>query len=203
MIAPPDTQIDADRWTWAKLCHKNNAELDESIVIDRLRYQSELLLFVQRDFVCREFGDYDPSRQDLWQDSNRPWDLDHVVASNFVAGKHLSKGIREWVYSIGNLRAWPMEKNRSDQDIYPKNKLRCIDVRVSGAESGDNNLENSFITNDEMEGMEILVTAITAIKPKTDQRWDTTCSSLTVIRDRLCRIYTTWFKELELNRLLQ
>lgn len=82
-------------------------------------WNRELLLYAQRNFLFRRFPDYDPSRKDLWENHNRPWDFDHIHAHAYFYNKKDSSLFREvcgeFGYTIGNLRAWPMEENRSDQ----------------------------------------------------------------------------------------
>jgi hypothetical protein len=57
------------------------------------------------------------------EDINRPWDYDHIHASNLIANKkHIPGIIRKWHHSIGNLRSWPLELNRADQDCSPIDK---------------------------------------------------------------------------------
>lgn len=89
-------------------------------------WQRELLLYAQRGFLHRAFPDYDPSRKDLWEDHNRPWDFDHLHAHayfyNAKSGGYAGL-CREWGNAIGNLRAWPFEENRSDQRKTAKEKL--------------------------------------------------------------------------------
>lgn len=63
------------------------------------------------------------------EDKNRPWDYDHLLPQNLLrsqagnARKNIPQVIWDWCGSIGNLRAWPLELNRSDSDISPTLKL--------------------------------------------------------------------------------
>ena len=88
--------------------------------------QRELLLFAQRDYLHTQFPEYDPSRKDLWENTNRPWDFDHLHASayfyNAKSGDYADL-CREWGNCIGNLRAWPFEENRSDHKETARSKL--------------------------------------------------------------------------------
>ncbi|MCB1093215.1 MAG: hypothetical protein KDL87_16870, partial [Verrucomicrobiae bacterium] len=82
-------------------------------------WNRELLLYAQRNFLFEHFPDYDPSRKDLWENHNRPWDFDHIHAQAYFYNKKDGSPFREicgeFGNIIGNLRAWPMEENRSDQ----------------------------------------------------------------------------------------
>ena len=44
----------------------------------------EILLYAQRKYMCVIFSNYDPARQDLWADSNRPWDFDHIIPQDWI-----------------------------------------------------------------------------------------------------------------------
>ena len=94
-------------------------------VLERTRNQRELLLYGQRNYLHSRFSDYDPSRKDLWENRNRPWDFDHIHAGFYFSGKQgvYTDFCREWGNCIGNLRAWPFEDNRSDQDLTANKKL--------------------------------------------------------------------------------
>ncbi len=45
---------------------------------ETVSYNKEMLLYAQREYMCKRFPHYDPARQDLWEDKNRPWDFDHI-----------------------------------------------------------------------------------------------------------------------------
>jgi len=78
----------------------------------------EMLLFAEREYINTHFANYDPARQDMWAEYNRPWDFDHIVARNRIVGKW--GGHREydkvWLDSIGNIAAISFESNRSKND---------------------------------------------------------------------------------------
>lgn len=75
----------------------------------------EMLLYAQRQYLNTHFSNYDPARQDMWAEYNRPWDYDHIVAQDRIAGKR--EKYREfdkiWLNSIGNIAAISFEANRS------------------------------------------------------------------------------------------
>ena len=75
----------------------------------------EMLLYAQRQYLNTHFSNYDPARQDMWAEYNRPWDYDHIVAQDRIAGKR--EKYREfdkiWLNSIGNVAAISFEVNRS------------------------------------------------------------------------------------------
>jgi hypothetical protein len=97
--------------------------------IDTLRHSRSILLYAQRRWLVSWFPDYDPSQPDQLEDTNRPWDFDHIHPHRYLRSdnggglRNIPQIIREWHGSIGNLRAWPLELNRSDGDLSPRIKL--------------------------------------------------------------------------------
>ena len=89
----------------------------------------EMLLYCQRDYINSHFLAYDPARQDLWEDSNRPWDYDHIIPQEWVNGKYNCAYrwyCQTWLNCIGNIAAIPFEinrrkSNRTDFDEYKDN----------------------------------------------------------------------------------
>jgi hypothetical protein len=95
--------------------------------LDRLWNERRLLQYVQRDWLLEWFSDYDPTLPDQIEDVNQPWDYDHIHPRSLVQGKwRVPSVVRDWHSSIGNLRIWPLELNRSDQDDLPCRKLAEI-----------------------------------------------------------------------------
>lgn len=86
--------------------------------IERLLRSRPLLLFAQRHYMERAFGGYDPSCVDVWKGHDRPWDYDHILPSNVLQSnpRTYREACRQWINTIGNLRAWPLEDNRGRQD---------------------------------------------------------------------------------------
>ena len=73
-----------------------------------------VLQLFQKEYYKVFFPDYDPSRQDLWADTNRPWDHDHIVPKVWGEGEdEWSPQVRELIDSIGNMADIPFELNRS------------------------------------------------------------------------------------------
>lgn len=81
----------------------------------------EILLYAQRKYMCMIFSNYDPARQDLWADSNRPWDFDHIIPQDWI---YKYKGRKQaftdyckaWKDNNGNIAAIPFWVNRSKSD---------------------------------------------------------------------------------------
>lgn len=78
----------------------------------------EMLLYAEREYINSHFSNYDPARQDMWAEYNRPWDFDHIVAKNRIDRKHGEfRGYdKVWLDSIGNFAAISYESNRSKSD---------------------------------------------------------------------------------------
>ncbi|RKT38055.1 DUF262 domain-containing protein [Thiocapsa rosea] len=127
---------------WAKvLMPQEHAEDEEkpdlsALTLQAVRYfldtlydSRSVLLYAQRKWLRTWYPDFDPSQPDFMEDKDRPWDYDHILPQSFLRGSNggvlhnLPSVIRDWVLSIGNLRAWPLEANRSDSDTSPSQKL--------------------------------------------------------------------------------
>ncbi|MDI9472189.1 MAG: hypothetical protein QM221_04690, partial [Bacillota bacterium] len=85
----------------------------------------EMLLYAQRTFINTHFCLYDPAREDMWGEYNRPWDYDHIIPQNWIrergrARREFRDYCSHWVNRIGNIAAIPFEDNRSkgDRDSY-------------------------------------------------------------------------------------
>lgn len=100
--------------------------------INNLWGNRSLLLYAQRISLATWFPDHDPSEPDQVEDKNRPWDFDHIHPQRYLVSDtggsfwHIPTILKDWHRSIGNLRAWPMEANRSDSDAAPAIKLGSI-----------------------------------------------------------------------------
>jgi hypothetical protein len=153
------------------------------------RGQRELLLYAQRDYIDRRFSDYDPARKDFWKGHNRPWDFDHLLAAKYL---HYCRGpykpvCDKWVWTIGNLRAWPFEDNRSDQAQTAENKLSGV--------SGDAKRIDSFLKEGEVHGFSVGET-LGGDAPDDAYAFVSTC------RSRLLRIYRTWYESVGVADLI-
>jgi hypothetical protein len=124
----PDESEDLRTWTWWGLVSGTGEPEHDTLLqntwwplFQRILHNRELLLYAQRPYLFERFPDYDTSRRDYWEDPNRPWDFDHILAQKFVRNIKRKKAAKEWLpvcgqvaHTIGNLRAWPFEENRSD-----------------------------------------------------------------------------------------
>lgn len=98
--------------------------------LEKLWSNRRVVDYAQRAWIVRWFHDFDPTLPGQMDDLNRPWDYDHIHPQSLGSPssvRRLPAVIREWHTSIGNLRAWPLELNRGDQNDVPAKKLDTID----------------------------------------------------------------------------
>ena len=75
----------------------------------------QMLLYAERQYLNTHFRNYDPARQDMWAEENRPWDFDHIVPQEWIGNKRgeFREYDKDWLRSIGNIAAISFESNRS------------------------------------------------------------------------------------------
>ncbi len=189
----PETSILT--WNWGQLGHGDQTEESRKKIWDQwgeflwFRGQKELLLYSQRDFIHRKFNEYDPARQDFWKGHNRPWDYDHILAKTHVQGKQGAHrpSCNEWVDTIGNFRAWPMEDNRSDQAKTAHDKL-------SGPDNAQKR-QDSFVEEHELQAFSN--DSGTTRKPEPATAFIKGC------RARMLRIYREWYESVDVGQLIK
>jgi hypothetical protein len=129
--------------------------------IDKLWHERSVLLYAQRDWLNAWFPNYDPAQPDQIEDMNRPWDYDHIHPQRFLRNdkgnsqRNIPNIIWDWHSSIGNLRAWPLEANRSDSDDSPEKKLTIKEKsesnyveKIYAVDTNENKLKASFVSKD-------------------------------------------------------
>ena len=114
----------------------------------------QMLLYAERQYLNTHFRNYDPARQDMWAEENRPWDFDHIVPQEWIGHK---RGVKyrdynkDWLWSIGNMAAISFEANRSKSNAseyseYHNNKESlCYYPEIESI--------NSNITNDKEQSV--------------------------------------------------
>lgn len=74
-----------------------------------------LILLAQREYINKTFREYNEI-EDL-DDTNTPWDWDHIYPSSWVYGKwYIDNRTRRWEWRIGNFRAMDLTDNRSENN---------------------------------------------------------------------------------------
>jgi hypothetical protein len=191
MIDPADRLLqDWTRWRevvscWSK--ETEDCEHQESVawpLWERLLGCRPLLLFAQRGYISRRFCDFDPSCVDVCEGRNRPWDYDHLLPANVL---YRNQGVfrdacRQWSDTIGNLRAWPLEENRSRHD-------EVAETSIPDEELADSLLEDP------------------AERLAFSLRWEDLnnpekCAAfMNAARSRTLRLYRDWYEALDVGRL--
>jgi len=96
--------------------------------LDKLWNQRGLVLYAQRESVAKWFCEFVHFGTQNLEDTNCPWDWDHIHPQNLIKRKWgVDRALKDWHSSIGNLRVWPLELNRSDSDTDPSEKLGKLD----------------------------------------------------------------------------
>lgn len=169
-------------WQWWNLV-KGNEKKEKEVwpFLHRVKSEPELLVYAQRAFVKIRFESYDPARQDMWEQHDRPWDYDHILPSAWVSYQRVYSAVREWAYSLANLRAWPMAENRSDQKESPVKKIAPSSSAVA----------DSFLLEEELSGFE---KGYQYARSRSSP--DDALAFLQAAKGRLQRIYGEWYKSL-------
>lgn len=172
--------------------------------IEKLWQERRLVLYAQRHWLDRFFPGYNPAAPDQLEDSDRPYDWDHIFPQSYIVrAQNLLKMWRDdWPYTIGNLRAWPMELNRSDGNVLPAEKLSN---RLTGKEqirwgiSDDNTLrEASFITDDNWKYWESCKHDASKVKKQLTKHSDFGDNLLGAITERMYLLYKHWYENLDI-----
>lgn len=152
--------------------------------IGKIQYNKQLILFAQRDYINSTFGDY--NQIDDIEDTNVPWDWDHIYPNSWVYNmKYCEQIIRDWNWTNGNFRAISLEQNRSDGNkISPKARLEKQE-----------NKECSFVFDNDSEYWE-----------KIDDRiWnrENAINHFRAITTRMINIYEKFWNDLKINELIE
>lgn len=151
----------------------------------KLRGLKGLLLYSQREYLGKTWNEFDPSDVMAWEDHNRPWDYDHILpaATLYYKQRKYKWAGDEWMNSIGNLRAWPLEKNRSKSDT-PLDKIDAVESKDSLLTSEHCDLEGFLKTSADFDAPEPAAAFMNAA------------------RSRMFRMYRDWFETLQIGVLL-
>lgn len=85
-----------------------------------IRWEQEILLFWSRKYLQNTFPNYTAVNKELWETYNRPWDIDHIIPSAWLAYNRRNKNravlLKTMKDFIGNQAPIPYEINRSKND---------------------------------------------------------------------------------------
>jgi hypothetical protein len=183
--------------------------------INNLWWSKNFVIYSQSYWLMKWFPDFDPTIPGA-TNINRPWDYDHIHPSWHVNGRHnIPEYIKKLHRSIGNIRAWPMEANRSDGKNTPEDKLKnslTEQEQQYGYGLNKNNVaEASFI--DEKSELKLFIESTPDPKEKPFYRNYLSINHkgkykeeqealIYAITNRLCRLYKYWFDTLKIHELL-
>lgn len=154
-----------------------------------LRGCNQLVLFAQRKYINETFPDF--NQMDSIEDTNTPWDIDHIYPSEWVYNaKKIDQRIRDWNSCIGNLRAISFEQNRSDSNIVSPNKKFMRNEQASTILK-----ENSFVNERDWRYWEQINDRIYYNEKEVN------IHSSAVI-NRMINIYDEWYKTLFVEDVL-
>lgn len=112
---------------------------------DKISFNKDLIMYAQRNFI----ENYFKQQQYRLEDTNVPFDWDHIAPNNWIKNKkNIPKVLKDWYQSNGNYRAWPYALNRMDSDNSPKSKLNPLDKEngySNAVQSVNEKRWNSFI----------------------------------------------------------
>lgn len=96
----------------------------------RLLWNRGLILFAQREYIIREFREF--NQLESLEDANAPWDWDHIYPDSWVYYQHgIDARVRHWNNTIGNLRAMSLSENRGENNSHsPAQRLKDTAARA-------------------------------------------------------------------------
>ncbi len=149
---------------------------------NKLWRNRSLVLFAQRNYINQNFVDY--NQMETLDDTNIPWDWDHIYPSSWVYGMwNINPNTRHWTNCIGNLRAIALEENRSENNsLSPKDRLLNVQ-------------EQSFIKKNDWEYWNLITGRINQDNSQMIK------IHLSAIINRLCNIYDEWYSTLNIGEL--
>jgi len=149
--------------------------------IGKIQYNKELILFAQREYINSTFTDFN-QMEDV-EDTNTPWDWDHLYPSEWVYRKvGCNKSIRDWNNTNGNLRAISLEHNRSRSNSQAPRDISDTTER-----------QNSFINENDWASWKEIGGRIH------DDQID---HYLQAITTRMLNIYSKFWKDLKIDELI-
>lgn len=101
-----------------------------SSFVQTIRTNRLLVLLAQAPYIEEQFPEF--NQLNRLEETNTPWDWDHIYPSEWVYRKRSIHPItREWNYTIGNLRAMSLSDNRSESNrLSPYDRLsKSVDIR--------------------------------------------------------------------------
>jgi hypothetical protein len=150
--------------------------------IGRIQQNKQLILFSQREYINKTFIDF--NQMEEIDDSNVPWDWDHIYPSEWVYNmKNCEQIIRDWNNTNGNFRAISLEHNRSRGNAQSPKEISSHEER-----------EFSFINDNDWTYWQNIEQRI----------WDDNVENhFKAITTRMINIYEKFFNDMKINELIE
>jgi hypothetical protein len=166
--------------------------------ISRLIENRSLLLFVQREYLNKEFSEF--NQLENLEDTNAPWDWDHIYPDSWIYKKqYVNENMQKWNWTIGNLRAISLEANRSQGNREsPAERLAATDDEAKEKGLTIEKLQEqiwkeSFIEDNDWEFWSKIDDRIYEDNTKKVN------NHLRAVLHRLCNIYEEWYTVLDIG----
>ena len=150
--------------------------------IEKIRWNRQFILFAQRNYINSEFYDY--NQIDDLEDTNVPWDWDHIYPSEWVYRKvYCNQSIKDWNNTNGNIRAIPLECNRSRGNQQSPNSI-----------SGEDERKYSFMLDNDWQYWQKIE----------DRIWDNKAENhYNAVTTRMINIYEKFWNDLKIDELIK
>jgi len=150
-------------------------------VIDKVKSTKLLILLAQREHINSTFTDYNQMNE--IEDTNVPWDWDHIYPQNWVYWQKVDQIFKDWNNTNGNYRAISLEQNRRRGD-----KQSPKDI------SDEKERENSFIQPNDWHYWE-------QIDERINDK-EKTVNYIRAITTRMINIYEKFWYDLKIGDLI-
>jgi hypothetical protein len=152
-------------------------------ISERIYWNRTFLIFAQRNYFINQFGTF--MEFDGIEDTNRPWDWDHIYPNSWVSSKPgVSILVRRMVNSNGNFRALSYNENRSQSNH------QSPSIRFLGK---DEVMKNSFILENDMPFWLNLTNSDTRLLENNSEKIN---AFVYACFHRMINIYSDWYNSI-------
>lgn len=149
-----------------------------NLLVSKICWNKSLLLYAQRDYLNSKFQEF--NQFDSIEDTNRPWDWDHIYPNSWVYNKPgINYLVKSWVNTIGNIRALSYDDNRSENNYFSPMMRLCNDSKK----------EESFINENDFIFWNLIDDNFRRVKDDTYQ----VEIFLNAVITRMVNIYENWY----------
>ncbi len=148
------------------------------LIISKIYWNKSLLIYAQKEYMNSKFKEF--NQFDSIEDTNRPWDWDHIYPDSWVYRKEgINKLVRAWVNCIGNFRALSYDDNRSENNHFSPKERFENDEKIYDSFIKDNDkifwdkIDKNFgrIKDNEPEKTEIFLNAVISRMVNIYEEW--------------------------------